>query len=229
MDPAEPVFHGSLRTPRAAGVAGIIFSVLLGIALVLIRLSVPSGAADAGAWLTDPGRRGSVAVALNLVPFAGIAFLWFIGVIRDRIGDHEDRFFSTVFLGSGLVFIAMLFVAAAVAGGLLADPAIRAGRVPAAGLWGLERRITFTVLNVYAIRMGAVFILSTTTIGLRTGIIPKWLTVAGYVAALILLLGVSISTWVNLILPVWAFVLSLHILVSAGRRRTLEPTGSSAR
>lgn len=33
---------------------------------------------------------------------AGIAFLWFIGVIRDRSGAHEDRFFATVFLGSGL-------------------------------------------------------------------------------------------------------------------------------
>jgi hypothetical protein len=39
-----------------------------------------------------------VAIGLNLIPFAGIAFLWFIGVIRDRIGAHEDRFFATVLL-----------------------------------------------------------------------------------------------------------------------------------
>ena len=58
-------------------------------------------------------------LALNLLPFAGIAFLWFIGVVRDRIGQGEDRFFATVFLGSGLLFIAMLFVTGAVAGGLV--------------------------------------------------------------------------------------------------------------
>ena len=54
---------------------------------------------------------------MNLIPFAGIAFLWFIGVLRDRIGEREDRFFATVFLGSGLLFVAMLFVAAAIAAG----------------------------------------------------------------------------------------------------------------
>ena len=59
-------------------------------------------------------------IALNLIPFAGIAFLWFIGVLRDRIGQREDRFFAIVFLGSGLLFVAMLFVAAAVSGGLFA-------------------------------------------------------------------------------------------------------------
>ena len=59
-----------------------------------------------------------MAIALNLVPFAGIAFLWFIGVLRDRIGEREDRFFATVFLGSGLLFVAMIFVAAGIGGAL---------------------------------------------------------------------------------------------------------------
>src|SRR5260370_28683872 len=105
-----------LRTPRAAAVAGIVFSVLLIAAFVLLRLSVPADPRVAGTWLTDSGRRVAVAIGLNLVPFAGIAFLWFIGVLRDRIGEREDRVFATVFLGSGLVFLAMLFVAAAVRG-----------------------------------------------------------------------------------------------------------------
>ena len=102
-----PLRAGSpLRTPRAAAFAGIIFSVLMITALVLLRVSAPAHPADAGAWLTDPQRRAAVAIALNLVPFAGIAFLWFIGVLRDRIGEREDRFFATVFLGSGLLFVA---------------------------------------------------------------------------------------------------------------------------
>src|ERR1700736_3125547 len=81
-----PLRAGSpLRTPRAAALAGIIFSVLLASALVLLRISVPAHPAVPGAWLTDSRRRAEVAIALNLVPFAGIAFLWFIGVIRERI------------------------------------------------------------------------------------------------------------------------------------------------
>ena len=88
-----PLQAGSpLRTPRAAAVAGIAFSLLLIAAFVLLRLSVPAQPGETDAWLTEPGRRTAVAIALNLVPFAGIAFMWFIGVIRDRIGEREDRF-----------------------------------------------------------------------------------------------------------------------------------------
>lgn len=202
------------RAPRAAAVAGIFFSLLLGTALVLLRLSVPSEPAEAGAWFTSPTRRAAVSVALNLVPFAGIAFLWFIGVVRDRIGQHEDRLFATVFLGSGLLFIAMLFVAAAVGGGTLADPAIQAGSTPSPGPWGLGRRVTFTVLNTYAMRMGAVFVLSTTTIALRTRIVPRWLGIGGYVVAVTLLIGVGLTAWVNLVLPGWVLTLSVHILLT---------------
>ena len=59
------------------------------------------------------------------MPFAGIAFLWFIGVLRDRLGELEDRFFATVFLGSGLLFLAMPFASAAVAGGIIIAYAAR--------------------------------------------------------------------------------------------------------
>ncbi|HYB42914.1 MAG TPA: hypothetical protein VEL75_14150, partial [Candidatus Methylomirabilis sp.] len=103
----------ALRTPRAAAIAGVLFALLLTTALVLVRLAAPADPADAAAWL-EAGRRHLVILALNLVPFAGIAFLWFIGVVRDRIGQHEDRFFASVFLGSGLLFVSMLFVASAV-------------------------------------------------------------------------------------------------------------------
>lgn len=214
MARTERLTPARLRTPRAAAVAGICFSVLLAIALVLVRASVPSESVDAGAWMAQSGRRAAVTLALQLVPFAGISFLWFMGVVRDRIGQHEDRFFATVFLGSGLLFVGMLFVAAAVAGGLLMDPFLEAGEPPSAATWGLGRRITFTVLNVYAFRMGAVFIISTATIGLRTRTIPRWLAWSGYVAALVLLFGVGLSGWVSLLLPAWVFVLSVNILLT---------------
>src|SRR5712672_4313334 len=104
----------SLNTPKAAAIAGIVFSVLLIAIFWLLRRAVPSDPLDSGAWIATESE--TVTLALNLVPFAGVAFLWFIGVLRDRLGQHEDRFFATVFLGSGLLFLAMLFVGAATIG-----------------------------------------------------------------------------------------------------------------
>jgi hypothetical protein len=219
-----PLQAGSpLRTPRAAAVAGVVFSVFLIAALVLLRLSVPAQPGVAGAWLTEPGRRAAVAIALNLVPFAGIAFLWFIGVLRDRIGEREDRFFATVFLGSGLLFVGMLFVAAAVSGGLIAA-ASRPSGPPGAGTFTLGRDVTATLVNVYAMRMAAVFTLTTVTIARRTQIVSRWLTVAGIATALVLLVGVGISAWVELLFPAWILALSADIL-TAGRRAFPGSTG----
>src|SRR5215472_9484510 len=142
----ESITGAGLRTPRAAAAAGILFSLLLGLALVLLLVSAPSDTATAGTWLTDSSRRATLAVALNLVPFAGIAFLWFIGVVRDRIGQREDRFFATVFLGSGLLFVAMLFVGAAVGGGLIATAAARPA-APGPDTLTIARQITHLALH----------------------------------------------------------------------------------
>jgi len=105
---------------------------------------------------------------------------------------------------------------------VLADPAIEAGRIPSPETWGLGRSVTFTALNVYAIRMGALFILSTTTIGKRTRILPRWLVVAGIAVGLLLLIGSNVSTWVNLVLPLWVLVLSVYILVNSAEVGEIE-------
>jgi hypothetical protein len=221
-----PLRAGSpLRTPRAAAVAGIIFSVLLISAFVLLRVSVPADPAVPGTWLTDPRRRTAVAIALNLVPFAGIAFLWLIGVLRDRIGGREDRFFATVFLGSGLLFVGMLFVAAAVAGGLITVSSSRSSGAPGADTLALGRSATSILLNVYAMRMAAVFTLTTVTIARRTEIVSRWLTVAGLVTALVLLVGVGISPWVELLFPAWVLALSVDILAAGSRASPGLPPG----
>src|SRR5262245_26236157 len=115
--PVAPVLPPA--PPRMIAISGIIFSLLFIVCLVLIRLAVPADPNDLGTWLADPVFRNWVHIALNLVPFTGIAFLWFMAVLRNRIGLLEDRFFATVFLGSGLLFVAMLFAAAAVSRGLL--------------------------------------------------------------------------------------------------------------
>ena len=220
-----PITRDLLRTPRAAAIAGIAFALLLGTALVLVRIAVPANPHDAPTWLDDPWRRNSVIVALNLVPFAGLAFLWFVGVIRDRIGAAEDRFFATVFLGTGLLFVAMLFVAGAVAAGLITTESQRGAQVISAEVWRFGRETTYLVLNVFAMRMAGAFTISTTTIGVRLGILPRWLAVFGWVVAVVLLLTIERFAWVVILFPVWVLVLSIHLLVHppAGRARDAAP------
>ena len=107
----------ALKTPKSAAIAGIIFALLYGASMVLMNISLSQeSTAGLARTVTDPR---TVALALNLIPYAGIAFLWFIGVIRDLLGDREDRLFATVFLGSGLLFLALTFMGAALAAGLL--------------------------------------------------------------------------------------------------------------
>ena len=217
MESNEEVTRSRLRTPRAAAVAGIVFSVLLILALVLIIVAAPTDPTRTGEWLSDSGRRGAMALALNLVPFAGIAFLWFIGVVRDRVGEHEDRFFATVFLGSGLLFVAMLFVGAAFAGGLITEIAGSTAARPGSDLLATGRVVTSVLLRVYAMRMAAVFMISTATITLRTRVVPTWIGIVGYVFAAVLLVSVGLTAWVTLLFPVWILLLSVDILRSSMR------------
>ena len=147
----------AIRTPRAAAVAGIVFSVLFASSVVLIQWAIPADSSNPGPWIDDPDRRKAVSLSLQLLPFAGIAFLWFIGVLRDRIGEGEDRFFATVFLGSGLLFIAMFFASGAMAAGLVTTAAEATGAGRLGNLWPFGRRSTASLASVYGLRMAAVF------------------------------------------------------------------------
>jgi len=199
-----------LVTPRAAAFAGILFSILFLTSIVLVRISVPASPLDAGNWLTTNSR--SVSLGLNLLPFAGIAFLWFIGVVRDRLGEHEDRFFSTVFLGSGLLFLAMLFTSAAVAGGIISVYGSAPGELVASGVYTFGRTVTYGIVNVYAMKMAGVFMMSTSTVSLRTGIIPRWMAFLGFACALFLLLSLNFFEWAPLVFPIWILMISVYIL-----------------
>ncbi len=211
-DEAPHLTDRRLRTPRAAALAGILFALLLGTSYVLIRLSIPPDPADGGEWLAE--RANTVVLALSLVPFAGIAFLWFIGVVRDRIGSHEDRFFSSVFFGSGLLYLAMMFVAAVLAGSLLSTYAIMPDQLVESGIYAFGRAIMWQISNIYAIRMAGVFMISLGTIWVRTHAMPRWLALLTYGLALVLLVSIGFSLWVTLVFPGWVLIISVYILAS---------------
>ena len=203
--------------PRAAAIAGVIFSVLMSTSLVLVRLAVPASEHDAGVWLTDPSRRNALRMAVHLAPFAGIAFLWFIGVLRNRLGALEDQFFATVFLGSGLLFVASLFASAAFSGAIVQAVANGHTQLLSSDAYYMARLFAGAFLNIFAIKMAAVFMFSTSTIVFRTGILPRWVAFFGFVCAAVLLLIITNWPWIALLFPVWMLVISTRILLAEFR------------
>ena len=218
MSESNALTRAQLKTPKAAAIAGIVFSVLLIAIIGMLRRSVPADPLDPGAWLvTEPQ---TVTLALNLIPFAGVAFLWFIGVLRDRLGRQEDRFFATVFFGSALLFLAMLFAAAAITGTIVlmatsADPS----ELIKSPTFRFARAAAYIIMNVYAAKMAAVFMFSTSTVVIYTTIAPRWIAYVGYGLALVLLIGSYYFSWSFAVLPVWVLLVSVYILFdNLGRR-----------
>ena len=198
-----------LAPPRAAAIAGLIFSLLMIITLGIIRATVPDLPTEQSAVNARFGN--AITLALHLVPFAGIAFLWFLGVLRTRIGDAEDQFFVTVFLGSGLLFVASLLAAAAVAGAVLGS------RQVSSEVYYFAHQVGYAFLNIFAIKMAGVFIFSSCVIALRTKIFPRWIVFSGFACGITLLLVISEWLWIAMLFPLWTIVVSTYILVATKR------------
>ena len=150
---------------------------------------------------------------LYLAPFAGIMFLWFVAVIRDQIGEREDRFFATVFFGSGILFVALLFVGVDDRGGAQR-------RLPLPGPAGADggddrpaARARYTTTFAFENRAAGVFLFATATIGIKSGVFPRWFSILSYLLGAILLLAVSFVDWAILVLPAWVAVVSVFILL----------------
>jgi len=210
----SPALPHALTTPRAAAVAGVLFALLFGTVLVLVRLALPEGAEPGSQWLVAGNT--NLRIAAHIMPFAGIAFLWFMGVVRDGLGAYEDKFFSTVFIGSGLLFLAMMFVSVAVGAGLEAISTHVVDTAARTEVATFGQMVLLAVSKTYALRMGAVFMISLATIWLRTGLMPRWLVVVTYLVALGLIVASDISMWLTLAFPIWVLLVSVLLLSRAG-------------
>ena len=204
-----------LKTPRAAGIAGIVFCVLSIIGHLLIRSAIPPY--GQGSAIEVVKHSQTISGSLNLVPFAGIAFLWFVAVLRDHLGEFEDRFFATVFFGSGLLYVAMFFASAALAGGLLGVLSGGTEDLVHTGTYAVSRAAINQMLNIYGIKMAGVFMISFSTISLRTRIIPRWTAILGWALALLLLLSIGTIAWAPMVFPLWVLLISIRILIEKFR------------
>jgi MFS family permease len=212
----DKLVQSRLKTPRAAAIAGILFSALFVAAFSLLRISVPSDPTESGEWLKTSSI--SVGFALNLLPFAGIAFLWFVGALRDRLGVLEDRFFSTVFLGSSLLFLAMLFTSAAAIGAIIVAFSAGPYDLTNSAAFYLARTLAYNVATIYMVKMAGVFMISTSTVVIYTDIAPRWVALLGFALALLLLFGSTYFSWIFIAFPFWVFLISVCLLIDKYRR-----------
>jgi hypothetical protein len=80
------------------------------------------------------------------------------------------------------------------------------------------RAAAYSLMNVYMIKMASVFMITTSTVAIYTGIAPRWLAVLGYVLALLLLFGSYYFSWSFVVFPLWVFLISFCILMDNIRR-----------
>jgi hypothetical protein len=214
----ETAAERGLTTPRAAGVAGIVFAVLFALAFLFLRQSLGRALDTETVLRNVTGSGSTLALAgLYIVPFAGIAFLWFIAVVRDRIGEREDKFFATVFLGSGLLFVAMLFAAAAVLGGLVAGNRFGTASPTNLATVGFARSVGYSFLFVYAAKVAGVFTLATSNIMRRSGW-PRWTSLSGFATAAVLILSITFFEPIVMLFAVWVAAISVYVLVTGGKQ-----------
>ncbi len=207
--------YARLRAPKAAAIAGIIFAILIFISIVLLLNALPEKQLDRMAWFAKS--HNSLLLAFHLIPFAGITFLWFMGVVRDHLGAKEDQFFATVFFGSGLLFLVTLFIASASMGSVILLSGTQPEHLLASGIYDLSWTFSRYLMFVYAIRMAGVFMISTSALFFRTRVIPRWMALLGFLLAAIMIFRISQIdrlSWVFLCFPLWILMVSVYILLS---------------
>lgn len=201
-----------IRSPRSAALAGILFSALLVISMQLL----PDGNIDFTGdlnreWLDT--QVNSVSLALGLVPFAGIAFFWFTGVIRDHIGDREDRFFATIFLGSGIAYVVLIFIFAAIIGAIFGSYTVAGNLLVDNDVFIFGFMFMNEILGNYILRIAGVYMFSIGTIWTRAEVMPRWLSILTYIVALAFLLFAGSIREARYIFPGWVFLTSVYILI----------------
>jgi hypothetical protein len=241
MQPTDPLIGSRtirrrLLSVEAAAIAGIVCAVGWALALGGLLSAPDLGASDAeiNEYYSDPSNGTGAIVWLQVLVVATIAFLWFVGVVRGRLGDREPRLFGTVFLGSSVLLAALVFVAAA----FLAAPAVllAAGdRTPDPEAVSVMRAGAAVTLSVFAPRVATLVMLSTASLGRATGALPGWLVVLTYVLGVAAFVNVSIATPTVYVVPAWIALVSIVLLVRrppqgfeldpAGRSRIISTTG----
>ena len=209
---------------EVAAIAGIVCAVAWSVSLrgLLARPGLDASRAEIARFYTDHDDGGHVGVLLGLMVIGTVAYLWFVGVVRSRLGARESRLVGTVFLGASVLLTGLMLVAASA----LAAPSIlldvsRQGPDPGAA--AMFRALAAVELSVFAARIATLVMFSTASLSLRTGALPRWLVIVTYLVGIAEFVNVTLSTPTLYVFPAWIGLVSIFLLV---RRPQIAPAAS---
>ncbi len=220
--PASPEHARSLRnaamlTAAVGGLHAVLF--LVSFWLLSSRPGANAATAEITEFYTSAESRRVLLVGLYLMPFAGIAFIWFVVALRMWVEGTARRvniLLSNIQLVSGILYVALFFAAAASTSVLAASVEFSDGDIDPVVAHQFPQ-FGNTLVLVFALRMAAMFVMTTSTIGRTSRVVPGWFAWSGYVVAAFLLLSASLQTWLALVFPIWLLVLSVILLLHARR------------
>ena len=207
--------HTKATGGRVGAIAGLAFALLffLGIAM----LDIPQSATDQEliAWWSDSGNQLSAVVSMYLFVLAGLCFLVFLVRLRSRLlsAEGERGELSALVAASGVVFVSMLFVAAAsrgVIGFAVKSPANNES-LPGADTLRYLPQIGYAVTGTGGLLAAAVMIATSSWLIVRTAVFGRWLAWLGAAATLLVIAATATLSGVLAIpaLLIWALAASL--------------------
>jgi len=237
----QPHQEGGARTARQAlrraalltSGAGVGFGVLT-IASWLLLAQAGDGLADVDdpyEYYQSGNAWGSELAGLYLLPFAAILFLWFIVALRGWIRGTQQRrnlLISDVQLVSGMVFTAVFLVGAGAIATAIIVAQTAPGQLSTSSLVALAGFGT-TLMSVMGVRIAAIFVIATASLGMTTGVLPRWFNLVSYAFGLILMLAPIVASALILAFPVWIIVLSVMLLYHLASLKPEEIPGFAAR
>ena len=181
---------------------------------LLASPAIDASNAEITRFYADPDvGRHAVVIWLQVFVIATIAFLWFVGVVRGRLGDHEPKLFGTVFFGASLLLAGVLFVGAALLRRRRRYSSRSADEAPDPGASSLTRAAAATMLSVFAPRIATLVMFSTAGLGRSTGTLPRWLVWLTYLGGVAEFVNVTIARPHDLRLPRMDRLVSVVLLV----------------
>jgi len=232
---AEATSSSSL-SPLLPAVMGTLFVLLflLGSWIVSTAAAATQGKIALLKFYESDQNRLLVIFGLYLIPFAGIAFLWFVASMHEWMiqrAGRQDRLLSSVQQGSGLLFVALSFCSVAAGASIAISLQYLGTPIPGPQTASQLPGLGYTLFFVYALRAAGMFTLVTSRFAQSTNVFPRWLSIVGYLVGIVLMLSVTFSHLLGLIFPLWillvcGFLFSKARSWSAAGQAQPSPTGA---
>lgn len=208
---AENAAHTLRRSAQLTCCLGVAFALLFLAGLLSFSQAPRRGASDAEIMQYYGGSNQNMVLlgGLYLLPFAAVAFLWFIAALREWVTHSAraiDHLLSTVQMLSGIGFITLVFAAAGAAT-IVSLSSRLAGGQPDVTLARQFPLYGQTLLIVFGLRMAAIFVMTTAKIGHGSRLYPQWFAFASYGVAAALFLAATLNVWLATVFPLWVAVL----------------------